>query len=514
MQTNAETAGVVDGTSGNDKIKGKYKDGDGDRVSGGDDTINAGAGNDFVNAGKGDDTMIYSSGNDTYVGGKGFDTLDLSKYSSDEVVFSKKGKQVIIETPDGTITLEGQIKGKRGTGKVMEEITFSDGSLNEAQIKARALNNDMPGVISGTSGDDVIDSKYKRDPEKEKITDDGNIISAGAGNDVVYAGDGDDTFVYTSGNDTYFTGAGVDTLDLSKYNLSEISVKFTSGVPMSGLGGEEYLKIVTPDGVIRIIDQGARPSSDPDVQTGFESFIFADGTLTEAEFHAYVIASQATDGDDRIVGADNFGAVFDGGAGNDELIGGDLHDTFIYTSGNDIISTGKGFDTLDLSKYNQDEVVFVPLSIFPFSDAVILTPDGMITYNGWGETNPVEAGIDEFIFKDGTVSDDDVRNSVNVVYGTNIDDRIDENYHWTNPFRDPDNGPTEGNDVIRSGGGNDIAYGYGGDDVFVFSGGHDTYIGGEGNDTVVMYDHFAHEVTFSRVDDTDTLLINFIHGME
>ncbi|MGB0967950.1 MAG: hypothetical protein ACPGUX_07190 [Halocynthiibacter sp.] len=168
-QSNAPSIGVVDGTSGKDKIKGKYKDSDGDRVSNGSDIISSGAGNDFVNAGKGNDTIIYTSGNDTYIGGKGFDSLDLTKYQAHEVTFSYKGKHVIIETPDGKITLKNQKQKKLETGKVMEEVVFSDGTLDEAAIQARAVTDNS--VVNGTSGNDIINVAF--------VDGEGNSIGAG-----------------------------------------------------------------------------------------------------------------------------------------------------------------------------------------------------------------------------------------------------------------------------------------------------------------------------------------------
>ena len=446
---------------------------------------------------------------DTYVGGKGFDALDLSKYNADEVTFSIKGKHVLIETPDGTIKLKNQIKKNFDTGKVMEEIIFADGTLDEAAIKARAENDGTPSpvVVSGTSGNDVIDATYAGDPDGDVITDAGNIISAGAGagNDKVQAGDGDDTFVYTSGNDIYGTGKGFDTLDLSQYNMDEVSVRFYRYV------SEVVMEIETPDGNIRIQDQGSleRYNADGSVRVdgslGFESFVFADKTVSEEEFNLLAITSQGTDGSDSIRGADNTAGVFDSGAGNDRLYGGDSDDTFIYTSGNDQIFGGGGNDVIDLSKYSSDEV-----RIFAAGEGgsigKIVTPDGIISAS-WGFGG--EVGYD-LKFSDVTLSGTDVEDQMNLVFGSYKSEVVDADFVGSSLMNSPSSQVSEGDDIIASEGGDDVVYGYGGDDTFIYRGGDDTYIGGEGEDILFVKDATAwiDEVTVTRVGNTDSMLIN------
>ncbi|MCA0203352.1 MAG: Hint domain-containing protein [Proteobacteria bacterium] len=68
-----------------------------------------------------------------------------------------------------------------------------------------------PGIFEGTDGDDVI--RYgDTDGDGDQVTDGGNVINAGAGNDTVYAGYGDDTIDGGTGSDWLFGSQGDDML--------------------------------------------------------------------------------------------------------------------------------------------------------------------------------------------------------------------------------------------------------------------------------------------------------------
>lgn len=58
---------VVSGTAGNDFIYINYVDADGDKISSGNDSVDAGAGNDIVYGGSGTDTLSGGSGNDIFL---------------------------------------------------------------------------------------------------------------------------------------------------------------------------------------------------------------------------------------------------------------------------------------------------------------------------------------------------------------------------------------------------------------------------------------------------------------
>ncbi len=453
-----DEAGIADraiadqATSGDDVITGSY-------VS---DTISSGAGNDVINASSGDDTIIYTSGNDVITGhgtiNYGNDTLDLSKYTADQVSFRIVGHDVFIDTPDGTIELDYQVRYDVGHSRSnIENIIFSDGTLDEAGIADRAIAD------QATSGDDVITGSYVSD-----------TISSGAGNDVIDASSGDDTIVYTSGNDV-ITGHGTinygnDTLDLSKYTADQVSFR---------IDGFDVL-IDTPDGTIEL-DYQVRYDVGHS-RSNIENIIFSDGTLDEAGIASRAIADQATAGDDVITGS-YVSDTISSGAGNDVINAASGDDTIVYTSGNDVI-TGHGTinygnDTLDLSKYTADQVSF---RIDGF-DVLIDTPDGTIELDyqvrydvGHGRSN-----IENIIFSDGTLDEAGIAGRAIADQATSGDDVI------TGSFQ---------SETISGGTGNDILSGINGSDTFVFA-------VGDGVDHITDYNAANDTLEFTGISFAD-----------
>ncbi|MGI3167945.1 choice-of-anchor I family protein [Pseudooceanicola sp. C21-150M6] len=91
-----DTSEVIDGTLGDDNIKGK----------GGDDVIDAGGGNDGVNGGMGADSILGGAGDDTIFGGNGDDTIDGGL--GDDLLVGQAGADVFaFGTGDGDDTIKG-----------------------------------------------------------------------------------------------------------------------------------------------------------------------------------------------------------------------------------------------------------------------------------------------------------------------------------------------------------------------------------------------------------------------
>ncbi|MEO3416132.1 calcium-binding protein [Roseovarius sp. CAU 1744] len=178
-------------TSGDDVISGtRYAD-----------SMTTSAGNDTLDAWLGDDTITYVSGNDQIIGGVGQDTLDLSQYSSDQVSFRNDGHDVFIATPDGEIELHYQVRQAIGHSQTnIEALIFSDGTLDDASIRQRALDD------QNTVGDDVVSGTINYD-----------LISGGVGNDTLEGNGGADVFSFVpgDGNDVIIDFA--DGLDLISF---------------------------------------------------------------------------------------------------------------------------------------------------------------------------------------------------------------------------------------------------------------------------------------------------------
>ncbi|WP_139204742.1 calcium-binding protein [Jannaschia helgolandensis] len=362
------------GTVGDDTITGTNDD----------DVIDAGAGNDTIVGNQGDDYIIYSGGDDV-IGrsNRGNDTLDLSSYAASDVTFSVDGHDVLIETLDGTVKLEYQVRYELGDAQSnIEEIVFADGVLDETAIQARALSD------QGTAGNDMVTGSYQND-----------TINAGLGDDTIRANSGDDVVVYEGGNDfVHRSNGGFDTLDLSVYAASEVSFS---------VSGHNVL-VATPDGTIEL-DYQVRYAVG-DTRSNIEQIVFSDDTLDEAGIHGRAISDQGTTGDDVVTGSYQNDTI-NAGLGNDEVRAYSGDDFIFYSGGDDVIHrTNAGFDTLDLSTYQAADVSFS----VDGHDVLIQTADGTIEldYQVRYDLGDSRLNIEEIVFADGVLDEVGIRDRV------------------------------------------------------------------------------------------------------
>lgn len=352
--TNIETLVFANATIGDAEIRQRALD---DQNTSGDDyirgTLNAdavttGAGNDTVDTFNGDDTISYGSGDDQIIGGVGQDTLDLSQYASDEVTFRHVGgHDVLIETPDGTIELHYQARYAVGHSRTnIETLVFSDGTLDDAGIRQRAMDD------QNTIGDDNIRGTLNND-----------IATTSAGSDTVNTMNGDDTIFYGSGNDQIIGGAGYDTLDLSQYSSDQVT--------FSNLGRD--VMIATPDGTIELHDQSRNPLGHS--QSNIESLVFSDLTLDDAGLRQRALDDQNTAGNDLVVGTQQADQI-SGGAGNDTLDGYGGADTFVFAPGDGVDEISDFEDGTDLIRFESGPTGIGDLTISGVNG------DAVIAYNG------------------------------------------------------------------------------------------------------------------------------------
>lgn len=229
---------IADQTSaGDDVVTGSFQT----------DTISTGAGNDIIYAGSGDDTIIYTSGDDVIIGNNtgynyGNDTLDLSQYTADQVSFRIVGHDVFIDTLDGSIELDYQVRNELGDARLnIENIIFSDGTLDEAGIAARAISD------QASSGDDVITGSFQSE-----------VITGGAGNDTLSGVSGSDTFVFAVGD-------GVDVItdyDAANDALEFIGINF-SDLTITQTGSDVLIEYGTGDQVL-VTDAGIDMFNEPE----------------------------------------------------------------------------------------------------------------------------------------------------------------------------------------------------------------------------------------------------------
>lgn len=193
LNTTAGTApdGIVQGTSGNDRIDTSYLgDPDGDLVDAGDalgvggtvgdgDYILAGAGDDSVTAGAGNDVVYAGDGADTVSGGAGDDFAALG--TGDDVFGTLAGDESGADT----------VYGNAGS----DQIFGGDGD-------DRLYGGSEDDTLYGGSGNDVLDGGTGT-----------SELDGGTGDDRLIAAEGDDFLTGGHGNDSIDAGAGADMID-------------------------------------------------------------------------------------------------------------------------------------------------------------------------------------------------------------------------------------------------------------------------------------------------------------
>lgn len=445
----------------------------------GDDTISGFWSNDILNGGAGNDVLRGGDGSDTYVFGANFGVdrieesvglvtyadVDIvqfaSGYTSTNALLTRSGNDLIIGFTGSSdqVTIAGQFSHTayfEGWTDI-ESVTFGDNvTWTDADIRARLI------AAQVTSGNDTINGFYTAD-----------TIDGGAGSDTLKGGGGGDSYVFGK-------GSGNDIIDENFGNLWEDipdTVSFASNVARSEVtftrtGNDMAITIAGVTDTLTIKDHFTS-----DKLHLVEFFKFANGsTMTAAEAAVNATASQATSGNDSILGTTN-ADVLDGGAGNDWMNGGRGNDTYKFNigSGQDVIwDTPPGFGDAD------DRVVFGPgitpdnltftrnsnnglvIQVNGTSDK--LTIDGQLaSVLSWTYDGAVR--VERFQFDDGTQ-----------MLGSDIEAIILNNLQ------------TAGNDSIKGWDIDDTIDGKAGNDFMAGAYGNDTYRFGRGYGQDVIQD--------------------------
>lgn len=298
----------------------------------GNDTLQDGAGSQRLIGGLGADTFRLIAGdsvqdqvNDFTIGE---DIFDLSLWGvtrlADLDIFETTNGQGI---PQGRLTIAYNGESIRVDGLADADIA----SLTESHfIFALPPDDDGSGgnssgggtSVEGNGSDDIIDANFV-DVDGDSISDEGQTIFAGDGDDRIYDGGGDDTVEGGGGRDIFFAGGGPDSYD---GGADRDEVRYSAST--------EGLTINTVDG---------------SQSTG----IAAGDTFANIEY------VYGTDFDDVIVGDVEriFGLggndILQDGAGAQRLIGGAGADTFRFVTGDGaqdrVADFTIGEDVFDLS---------------------------------------------------------------------------------------------------------------------------------------------------------------------
>ncbi len=468
--------------------------------------VRTGSGADSITGSTGNDTIQSGTGADTIDAGAGDDSIDLGAGSpdgdADLLVFSDAdGNDTVTNfdgpTDNGDGTFTGidllDVTGLTDAGGQpinTHDVTVSDNGAGNAVLSfpggesitlvgispadadnpyyLNAIGVPLPdGTVSGTSGDDTIDTGYTGDPDGDRVDADDviipgdaandDLIEAGAGNDTIFGGEGadeiyggtgndileggreDDTLYGGDGNDTLFAGWGSDSFD-------------------GGAGTDTYsVTGSAPEGF----------AFDIDLETGTDQY---GNTYTDIENIIGGTAADSLTGDTGVNTLDGRGGndILTGGDGADVLLGGDDADTINGGSG-DTVDGGEGGD--DNDTLNVAGVARIEYDSGNAENGTVHFLDGTTL----DFTNIETVVVTD---RDGTVSGTAGGDLINGAYTGDPDGDVVDGDDAILP------GDTDNDDLIEAGAGNDTIFaGDGNDEIFAGTG-DDTVFGGVGNDTI------------------------------
>jgi Ca2+-binding RTX toxin-like protein len=169
-------ANLIQGNAGSDDLIGL----------GGDDELDGGANNDVYDY-RGSFGLAF--GNDRISDASGTDAIAVNSFS-DVQASQQVGNDLLLTLPGGTVRIVDHFNGH-----AVENIMDANG--NSMVLATGLTGGPVPGIITGTNGNDVLDGKGGDD-----------FLFGGNGNDHLIGGDGNDRLTGGKGNDTFVFAAG------------------------------------------------------------------------------------------------------------------------------------------------------------------------------------------------------------------------------------------------------------------------------------------------------------------
>lgn len=515
--------GIVEGTGAGELIDNTFTDEDGESVTSGADSIEAGGGDDTIEGFGGADTIIAGAGNDIVSGGGGADLIygdNTTPATSVSEFLSWTGQgsdNQNVEDGFTQITGEMQVTGSfTSTGN--NSPTFQLETSAAGYVAAGEAFDANSMLRLGGSGDgDTSTSTFsfaaipgsEMQDEVQNVAFRINDIDMGTHQDIVtvnaYDADGNPVSVTITVN-------GTDTLSGNTITAG------SGGEQASDQAGSALIEIAGPVQTIEI-EYG-------NVQTGGQVIYVSDmmfETIVQDPGNDSLSGGAGADtifgqeGDDTLSG-DSGNDSLDGGAGADSLAGGTGTDTLIGGAGNDTLAGGAEGDSL-VGNAGMDFLDYAA------SDAAVAIDLGLGTASGGHATNDtLGTGLDGIIGSDWndtlTGYDGQGADWTNVFYGGAGDDLMDGAAGDDSLYGGADNDTIIGGlgaDVIDGGDGNDELHvgagdtvtGSGGDDIFIIDtaalgGGTITIDGGETDEPVGDTLNFSGQLTWADITLTNT----------
>ncbi|MES2861440.1 MAG: calcium-binding protein [Pseudomonadota bacterium] len=424
----------------------------------------------------GSDFLVDTQGDDSLNGLGGFDVLSVQR-GIDTVDGGDDSDFLIVNYGGQNSAVTNQGIGSFRTADGLNSVTFT--------------NIESINLTTG-SGDDVVRTFYRPDPNADVIVSGNDLINLGQGNDFVGAG---------GGNDTIYGGDGNDRID----GDGAIRGKFGAG---RNLGDQEF------SGDDLIYGEGG-----DDLLVGGNGNDYLDGGIGDDTLYGDGVIFSYGDtslsgGGDTVSQVDRFGGE---ASGNDTLIGGDGNDTLEGRLGNDILSGGNGADlarfnisrdgldrtdlgadqdtvevsvNADSERSNEIRVTFTSAEVGNGSSldgGMLANQDGdlAVRMQSEGYSDNLVGGVSRFDDEGVTfVAQGDATFDVrDLVSGTQRGNTF-RTLTLGSSAADTNFG-TSMNDYINAGGGDDVISGGDGADFLVGGAGNDTLNGGNGADTIL-----------------------------
>lgn len=338
---------------------------------GGDDLIVSGKGSDYLNGGEGNNSYVFFNG-----AGKDFVNYENRSTGTDQLIFTDIGfnqvkfyqsnlNLIASYGDNNSVTLLGALDSSSTKNIIFR---FNDSVKTLLQILEMPLlnlsDNNDGSFISGWHGADLLTGT---NGDNQIFGYDGDdFLTGGKGNDRLHGGEGEDIYHFNSGD-------GIDEIyepDLSaeKNTIVFHNILSTDIGKISFDGNDLVIQYGTTDKVklknyieysqnsaveINFADQSVWTNNDLMSRVTFEGSEGND-TINATLINRTNIIN-AHGGDDIIFGNIIAGNTINGGAGNDQIHGGNsidnIHggtgDDFIFgQGGNDIINAGEGDDTI------------------------------------------------------------------------------------------------------------------------------------------------------------------------
>jgi Ca2+-binding RTX toxin-like protein len=419
-------------------------------------------------------------------------------------------------TPTPTRTFGDVLIGGTGNGQGQGDLFFGspgdDLIIGSNENDTIFAGDGMDSIFAG-SGDDIINGEGGND-----------TIRGNGGTDTINGGAGDDSISWTinDGSDSIMASDGLDTIDINgtsandTFNISGVGtvLKVSADVPsptidpvlsiesgtmivnVNGLAGNDTFNFASIDLVNNILlnvnggaGQDMFNTNGVDLSGIRVAFDGGDGndTILGGAASETIIGGA---GNDMINGGGGDDSL-DGGAGDDVLVGGDGNDTLRGGLGIDRIDGGNGNDSLDGGANNDtingqagddsiDGGQADDLITGGDGNDTLLGSDGNDTLQGMAGMDFLVGGSDNDLMSGGT-GNDTLRggDGDDMIEGEDGDDVVNGGDGQDSIFGG------DGDDTITGGDGNDFVQGQGGSDILLGADGNDTIGGGGGRDVLL-----------------------------